>query len=102
MYNVFFKVDRRTVVLNPIVEQRLLGLIEKLGLKINQYPLEGFGADRAYNMITNYNLVDFDDAPKLPPQIISWCPPVQNWHPWLACNIDEGIEVCFVSFFYWM
>lgn len=22
--------------------------------------------------------------------VISWCPPVENWHPWMGCNIDEG------------
>ncbi|XP_018018357.1 ATP-dependent RNA helicase A [Hyalella azteca] len=22
--------------------------------------------------------------------IVSWCPPQQNWNPWLNCNIDEG------------
>ncbi|ETN58280.1 dosage compensation regulator maleless [Anopheles darlingi] len=25
-----------------------------------------------------------------PTAVISWSPPVPNWNPWLACNIDEG------------
>ena len=22
--------------------------------------------------------------------VVSWCPPTQNWNPWIGCNIDEG------------
>ncbi|CAH8441467.1 unnamed protein product [Schistosoma intercalatum] len=79
------------VNLNSKVEENLTDVLENLGLPVNLKP-SSLPPDQAYNMITNYNLVDFGDAPKQQPQLVAWCPPLPNWNPWTACNIDEGPE----------
>ncbi|CAH8484978.1 unnamed protein product [Heterobilharzia americana] len=80
------------VILNSKVEENLTRVLDNLGLPVNSKPPTNLPPDQTYNMITNYNLVDFDDAPKQKPQLIAWCPPLANWNPWTACNIDEGPE----------
>ena len=58
--------------------------------------MSGSGAGSEYeehNMIMNYQIADFEPRPRQSAQLISWCPPLENWNPWIACNIDEGPEV---------
>lgn len=45
-------------------------------------------------MIMHYQVADFEPRPRQSAQLVSWCPPIENWNPWTACNIDEGPEVC--------
>lgn len=91
---ICIKVAVHDVNLNSKVEENLTDVLENLGLPVNMKP-SSLPPDQAYNMITNYNLVDFGDAPKQQPQLVAWCPPLPNWNPWTACNIDEGPEVGF-------
>ncbi|XP_012946325.2 ATP-dependent RNA helicase A, partial [Aplysia californica] len=43
------------------------------------------------SLINHPTLEEFDPAPrKNTPGVVSWAPPVPNWHPWRNCNIDEG------------
>ncbi|VDO88999.1 unnamed protein product [Schistosoma curassoni] len=88
---ICIKVAVHDVNLNSKVEENLTDVLENLGLPVNLKPTS-LPPDQAYNMITNYNLVDFGDAPKQQPQLVAWCPPLPNWNPWTACNIDEGPE----------
>ncbi|KAH8854462.1 ATP-dependent RNA helicase A [Schistosoma japonicum] len=81
-----------TVELNQKVEENLTSVLGNLGLPVNLKPPTSLPPGQTYNMITKYNLVDFDDAPKQQPQLVAWCPPLPNWNPWTACNIDEGPE----------
>jgi ATP-dependent RNA helicase A len=32
----------------------------------------------------------FEASEKKHGMTVSWCPPMQNWNPWIGCNIDEG------------
>nr|CAH8828658.1 unnamed protein product [Trichobilharzia regenti] len=80
------------VCLNKKVEENLTRVLDSLGLPVNSEPPANLPPDQVYNMITKYNLVGFDDAPKQQPQSVAWCPPQPNWNPWTACNIDEGPE----------
>ncbi|VDQ08745.1 unnamed protein product [Trichobilharzia regenti] len=78
--------------MNKKVEENLTRVLDSLGLPVNSEPPANLPPDQVYNMITKYNLVGFDDAPKQQPQSVAWCPPQPNWNPWTACNIDEGPE----------
>lgn len=82
------------VTLNPSLERNLTALLNDLGLKPAVQPT--VSSDQTYSMITHYNLTDFDDAPRQPPQVIGWCPPMPNWNPWTGCNIDDGpmVSLC--------
>ncbi|TGZ59712.1 hypothetical protein CRM22_008906 [Opisthorchis felineus] len=80
------------VKLDPGLERSLADLLDELGLQPPLQPPETVLPDQPYNMITHYNLTDFEEAPAQQPQVIPWCPPLPNWNPWTGCNIDEGPE----------
>ena len=43
------------------------------------------------SLITHHTLEEFDPAPrKNTPGVVSYAPPMPNWHAWRNCNIDEG------------
>lgn len=52
-------------------------------------------AQEEHNMIVTYNIAEFESKPRQCAQLVSWSPPIPNWNPWTACNIDQGPEVCF-------
>ncbi|VDM17535.1 unnamed protein product [Hydatigera taeniaeformis] len=90
-----------TVRLNPDLENRLNALLERLHLLPNLSPpvsslrLGRTDVDRreeGHNMILHYQVADFEPRPRQSAQLVSWCPPIENWNPWTACNIDEGPE----------
>ncbi|CAH8569517.1 unnamed protein product [Dicrocoelium dendriticum] len=80
------------VNLDPQVERSLADLLEELRINPSLQPPKNLPSDQPHNMIVQYQLVDFDENPVQPPQMISWCPPLPNWNPWSGCNIDEGPE----------
>lgn len=92
----FFQVPPTTVSIDPSLENSLAKLLDDLGLQPVLSPPKTASPDQPYNMITHYNLTDFEESPKQPPQLIAWCPPQPNWNPWTGCNIDEGIYVRFI------
>ncbi|KAH9284837.1 ATP-dependent RNA helicase A [Echinococcus granulosus] len=89
------------VKLNPDLENRLHALLERLHLVPNLSPpvpslktsrTAVGSSEEEHNMITNYQVADFEPRPRQSAQLISWCPPIENWNPWTAYNIDEGPE----------
>ena len=43
------------------------------------------------SLITDLSLEQSNDpAPDSTAGCVSWCPPTQNWNPWIGGNIDEG------------
>lgn len=92
--------------MNPDLENRLQSLLERLhlapaltpssfaSLKGNKITVRNEETLQVkHNMILNYRIADFEPRPRQSAQLISWCPPLENWNPWTACNIDEGPEV---------
>lgn len=83
-----------SVELSPDLENRLHVLLERLHLTPANMSGSGAGSEyEEHNMIMNYQIADFEPRPRQSAQLISWCPPLENWNPWIACNIDEGPEV---------
>ncbi|KAL5960702.1 ATP-dependent RNA helicase A [Taenia solium] len=90
-----------TVKLNPDLENRLDALLERLHLVPNLSPPvpslktsrnAADNSEEEHNMIMHYQVADFEPRPRQSAQLVSWCPPIENWNPWTACNIDEGPE----------
>ncbi|KAA3676381.1 ATP-dependent RNA helicase A [Paragonimus westermani] len=79
-----------TVNLSASLEQSLASLLDDLGLQPSVQPPRNLTPDQPFNMITHYNLTDFEEVPAQQPQLIPWCPPMPNWNPWFGCNIDDG------------
>ncbi|THD25597.1 Maleless [Fasciola hepatica] len=84
------EVPPTAVTVDPSLEHSLTRLLDDLGLQPLLQPPKVSSPDQPYNMITHYNLTDFEESPKQPPQLVAWCPPQPNWNPWTGCNIDEG------------
>ncbi|KAL5108829.1 ATP-dependent RNA helicase A [Taenia crassiceps] len=89
------------VKLDPDLENRLNALLEKLHLVPNLSPPAPSlktsrsavdSSEEEHNMIMHYQVADFEPRPRQSAQLVSWCPPIENWNPWTACNIDEGPE----------
>ncbi|KAF5404215.1 putative ATP-dependent RNA helicase A [Paragonimus heterotremus] len=79
-----------SVDLNASLEQSLASLLDDLGLQPSVQPPRNSTPGQPFNMITHYNLSDFEEMPAQQPQMIPWCPPMPNWNPWFSCNIDDG------------
>ncbi|VDP74809.1 unnamed protein product [Echinostoma caproni] len=84
------EVSPTDVTVDPALERSLNQLLADLGLPPTAQPPKVVTPEQPFNMITHYNLTDFEESPKQAPQLVAWCPPQPNWNPWTGCNIDEG------------
>ncbi len=53
-------------------------------------PILRFEGDQPISLVINNDGKLFEPSEKRLASIISWCPPIQNWNPWLGSNIDDG------------
>nr|CDS27528.2 Dosage compensation regulator [Hymenolepis microstoma] len=93
-----------SVELDPDLDNRLHAMLDKLNLLPILTPppplitssVQNFKdqspAPEEHNMIVTYNIAEFESKPRQPAEPVSWSPPIPNWNPWTACNIDQGPE----------
>ena len=80
-----------SVVLDPELEESLTAAIETIGVEPaclpHDLPTDGSGV----SLLCHTELATFQASEGAQSaSTVSWCPPQQNWNPWLNCNIDEG------------
>ncbi|VUZ52576.1 unnamed protein product, partial [Hymenolepis diminuta] len=86
------------VELDPEIDNRLHAMLESLNLVpiLTPPPIQGVddqaSPQEEHNMIVTYNIAEFESKPRQCAQLVSWSPPIPNWNPWTACNIDQGPE----------
>ncbi|XP_014241138.1 dosage compensation regulator isoform X2 [Cimex lectularius] len=74
---------------DPQLVERIMNLLNKL--QINPPTITGPGTpEEPVSLVTSQVLTEFVTQRKQMAGVVSWSPPVENWNPWLGCNIDEG------------
>ncbi|XP_078685093.1 ATP-dependent RNA helicase A-like isoform X1 [Branchiostoma floridae x Branchiostoma belcheri] len=75
------------VVLNPQVEQQLMGLLQEMELQPVPPPED---PTQELSLLTDHKERFEPSLNQSAAGVVPWSPPLQNWNPWAGCNIDEG------------
>uniref|UniRef100_A0A7I4XY03 DRBM domain-containing protein n=1 Tax=Haemonchus contortus TaxID=6289 RepID=A0A7I4XY03_HAECO len=78
------------ITIPPELAERVKNYVTNSGVEpITIDPNENVTTEAPKSLLTNCKLDQFPDSEVMPPGNISWAPPMQNWNPWRASNIDE-------------
>ncbi|XGW21685.1 hypothetical protein V3C99_004562 [Haemonchus contortus] len=78
------------ITIPPELAERVKNYVTSSGVEpITVDPNENVTTEAPKSLLTNCKLDQFPDSEVMPPGNISWAPPMQNWNPWRASNIDE-------------
>ena len=82
------------VVLAPNLQTRIEHCLQEFGLSVVTTDT-AIQEGESLSLLTSNTLNEDSLFPDGNPSgrrggVVSWCPPSQNWNPWMGCNIDEG------------
>ncbi|XP_046383681.1 dosage compensation regulator [Ischnura elegans] len=75
------------VVISPELEQKVMEVVEKVGVKPVEIPAN---AEGPVSLLSDHVIEEFQLSKPQPAAVVPWSPPQPNWNPWKNCNIDEG------------
>ena len=83
------------VVLAPSLQTRIEHCLQEFGLSVvttGTALQEGESLSLLASNVLNEDEIVSSDENLIGKSggVVSWCPPTQNWNPWMGCNIDEG------------
>ena len=87
-----------SVSLPEVLSTRVVDYVKSCGLELPIIDEATSSAEAPTTLLTDIKLAQFPISENCTASSISWAPPLQNWNPWRASNIDEP-PLAFVSCF---
>ena len=79
------------VAISPQLQTQIEGCLSAAGLAAVDANSAAVREGETLSLLTDNAMVEEgDDEGEEIGGVVSWCPPTQNWNPWMGCNIDEG------------
>ncbi|KAF1765667.1 hypothetical protein GCK72_005620 [Caenorhabditis remanei] len=78
-----------SVSLPEVLSTRVVDYVKSCGLELPIIDEATSSAEAPTTLLTDIKLAQFPISENCTASSISWAPPLQNWNPWRASNIDE-------------
>lgn len=97
VYYINFQLPEIAISIPEDLSTRVTEYVRSCGLELPEINETSATPEAPTSLLTDVKLAQFPVSEICSASNISWAPPLQNWNPWRASNIDEE-PLAFVSF----